>query len=39
MLLEQALEQFQLWNKRRAPRDVMEVALFQGVEKLDTNSA
>jgi hypothetical protein len=26
MLFEQAMEQFQLWNERRAPRDVMEKA-------------
>ena len=37
MLLEQALEQFQLWNKRRAPRDAMEVAIWDGVEKLDNS--
>lgn len=37
MLLEQALEQFQIWNRRRAPRDVMERALFNGVEKLDNS--
>jgi len=37
MLLEQAIEQFQLWNNRRAPRDVMEQALFNGIEKLDDN--
>jgi pentafunctional AROM polypeptide len=35
MLLEQAIEQFQIWNKRRAPIDVMEQAVFSGVEKLN----
>jgi shikimate 5-dehydrogenase len=34
MLLEQGLEQFELWHKRRAPRPVMEAAVFSGVEKL-----
>ncbi len=34
MLLEQGIEQFQLWNKRRAPRTEMENAVFYGLEKL-----
>eukprot|EP01038_Epipyxis_sp_PR26KG_P016035 gene16035-21764_t len=34
MLLEQGIEQFELWNERRAPRIEMERAIFQGVEKL-----
>jgi len=34
MLLEQGLEQFELWNKRRAPREIMEAAIFNGIEKL-----
>lgn len=36
MLLEQGLEQFQLWNKRRAPRLEMQSAVFNGIEKLST---
>ncbi len=32
MLLEQGLEQFELWNKRRAPRVEMSQAVFNGVE-------
>ena len=35
MLLEQGLEQFELWHKRRAPRIVMDAAVFNGVERLD----
>jgi len=35
MLLEQGIEQFQLWHKRPAPRSVMQQAVFAGVEKLD----
>lgn len=34
MLLEQGIEQFELWNRRRAPRDEMEKAVFDGIEKL-----
>lgn len=34
MLLEQGIEQFQIWNKRAAPRSEMEAAVFNGVEKL-----
>lgn len=34
MLLEQGIEQFQLWNRRRAPRTEMENAVFYGLEKL-----
>jgi len=34
MLLEQGLEQFELWNKRRAPRGEMDAAVFGGVERL-----
>ena len=34
MLLEQGIEQFQLWNNRRAPRTEMENAVFYGLEKL-----
>ena len=35
MLLEQGLEQFQLWNQRRAPRQEMQAAVFNGVEKVE----
>jgi shikimate 5-dehydrogenase len=35
MLLEQGVEQFQIWNCRKAPIYVMERALFSGVEKLN----
>ena len=35
MLLEQGLEQFELWHKRRAPRIVMDAAVFNGVERLN----
>lgn len=38
MLLEQGLEQFQLWHKRPAPRSVMDAAVFQGVDRLDSVS-
>jgi pentafunctional AROM polypeptide len=34
MLLEQGLEQFELWHRRRAPRAVMDAAVFNGVERL-----
>ena len=34
MLLEQGMEQFQLWNRRRAPRAEMEVAVFGGIDRL-----
>ena len=34
MLLEQGMEQFELWHKRRAPRDEMDAAVFNGVERL-----
>ena len=34
MLLEQGIEQFEIWNKRRAPRSVMHKAIFSGVEEL-----
>jgi len=34
MLLEQGMEQFELWNKRRAPKEVMDAAVFGGVERL-----
>ena len=34
MLVEQGLEQFQLWTGRRAPRDRMAAAVFDGVERL-----
>jgi len=34
MLLEQGIEQFELWNQRRAPRQEMSRALFNGVEQL-----
>jgi len=34
MLLEQGMAQFELWNQRRAPREVMEAAVFKGIEKL-----
>jgi len=35
MLLEQGMEQFELWNKRRAPKEIMDAAVFGGVERLD----
>ena len=35
MLLEQGLEQFQLWNRRRAPRQEMHAAVFNGVELVE----
>ena len=35
MLLNQGLEQFELWNKRRAPFAEMDAAIFAGVERLD----
>ena len=35
MLLTQGLEQFELWNKRRAPFVEMDAAIFAGVERLD----
>ena len=34
MLLEQGMEQFQLWSRRRAPRAEMEEAVFGGIERL-----
>ena len=34
MLLEQGIEQFEIWNKRRAPRRQMTQAIFDGVEEL-----
>jgi shikimate-5-dehydrogenase/3-dehydroquinate dehydratase type I len=35
MLLEQGLEQFELWNRRRAPREEMKEAVFEGVELVE----
>ncbi|CAN0063793.1 unnamed protein product [Ectocarpus sp. 8 AP-2014] len=34
MLVEQGLEQFQLWTERRAPRDEMEGAVFAKVDRI-----
>ncbi|CAN0447564.1 unnamed protein product, partial [Discosporangium mesarthrocarpum] len=34
MLVEQGLEQFQLWTKRRAPHKVMERAVFETVDRV-----
>jgi shikimate 5-dehydrogenase len=34
MLFEQGCEQFELWNKRRAPRAEMEAAVFSGVDRI-----
>lgn len=34
MLVEQGLEQFQLWTKRRAPREAMEGAVFAKVDRI-----
>ncbi|KAG5181647.1 type I 3-dehydroquinase-domain-containing protein [Tribonema minus] len=34
MLVEQGVEQFQLWTKRHAPKDVMAAAVYGSVEKL-----
>lgn len=36
MLLEQGIEQFQLWNQRCAPRFEMQQAIFANVEKIDS---
>jgi pentafunctional AROM polypeptide len=35
MLLTQGLEQFELWNRRRAPIVEMDAAIFAGAERLD----
>lgn len=37
MLLEQGIEQFELWNERVAPREEMERAVFKGIERLTTS--
>ena len=34
MLVEQGLEQFQLWTERRAPREEMEGAVFAKVDRI-----
>ena len=34
MLLEQGIEQFEIWNRRKAPRAVMHKAIFSGLEEL-----
>ena len=34
MLVEQGLEQFQLWTGRRAPRQAMEAAVFAKVDRI-----
>ncbi|CAM9487919.1 unnamed protein product [Choristocarpus tenellus] len=34
MLVEQGLEQFQLWTRRRAPRSVMAEAVFNTVDRI-----
>lgn len=34
MLVEQGLEQFHLWTQRRAPREVMEAAVFAKVDRI-----
>lgn len=34
MLVEQGLEQFQLWTERRAPRGEMEGAVFSKVDRI-----
>jgi len=36
MLLTQGIEQFELWNKRKAPFVEMEAAIFGGVERIDS---
>lgn len=36
MLLEQGIEQFQLWNQRAAPREEMTQTIFSGVDKIDS---
>ncbi len=36
MLLEQGIEQFQLWQGRIAPREEMTNAIFSGVDKVDS---
>jgi shikimate 5-dehydrogenase len=36
MLLEQGIEQFELWNGRRAPVAEMTKAIFAGAEKIDS---
>lgn len=35
MLYEQGAQQFELWNKRKAPRAIMKNAVFNGIETLD----
>lgn len=35
MLLYQAVKQFELWHKRRAPINNMKDALFASLEKID----
>jgi shikimate 5-dehydrogenase len=35
MLLEQAIEQFEIWHQRSAPRLEMKEILFQEVQKID----
>ena len=39
MLLQQGIEQFELWNQRRAPKVEMENAVFSGLEKLSVYSS
>ena len=34
MLIEQGIEQFELWHQRKAPREVMETTIFDDVEEL-----
>ena len=35
MLYEQGAQQFEIWQKRRAPREVMRQAVFRDIEDLE----
>ena len=35
MLVEQGAQQFQIWHKRKAPYNVMKMAVFRDIETLD----
>jgi pentafunctional AROM polypeptide len=34
MLLEQGVQQFEIWNQRRAPRSEMDAAVFSGIDRI-----
>ena len=38
MLLYQAVKQFELWHKRRAPIEEMKDALFTSLDKIDDDA-